>query len=267
MKRNELIEKLIKEGFSENTLVKFSDKQINMLSERILSEQDDSSNSNTDETVMISKKNPQYNQEITNAKKQGKTIETYEGEIKSKNIEGKDKKEVKEEKPSAGLSKEKKSEVVKKAKKGGDIGKKGKGFEKIADKAAKKYGSKEKGEKVAAAAMWKNITREEDETKNWVKSLVENEKFHSFTSKNEIMELIQTKLTETTHGANVKKGHNGIPEFMTYDTLKSKEMGGPATAPTKPKPTTKPGTRPKPKTPYQPGPGPNPNPKALFEKK
>lgn len=65
-----------------------------------------------------------------------------------------------EKKPSAGLSKEKKSDVVKTAKKGDDIGKPGKGFEKVADKAAKEYGSKEKGEKVAAAAMWKNIKRE-----------------------------------------------------------------------------------------------------------
>jgi|10_taG_2_1085330.scaffolds.fasta_scaffold32213_3 hypothetical protein len=64
-----------------------------------------------------------------------------------------------EGKPSAGLSKKKKSDVAKKARKGGDIGKKGKEFDKIASKAAKKYGSKEAGEKVAAAAMWKNIKR------------------------------------------------------------------------------------------------------------
>jgi len=64
-----------------------------------------------------------------------------------------------EGKPSAGLSKKKKSDVAKKARKGGDIGKKGKQFDKIASKAAKKYGSKEAGEKVAAAAMWKNIKR------------------------------------------------------------------------------------------------------------
>lgn len=65
--------------------------------------------------------------------------------------------------PSAGLSKAKKSAVVKKAKAGGDIGKAGKGFEKVASKASQKYGSKEKGEKVAAAAMWKNIKRESTE--------------------------------------------------------------------------------------------------------
>lgn len=67
--------------------------------------------------------------------------------------------DIDEEKPSAGLSAEKKSETVKKAKSGKDIGKKGKNFEKVAEKAAKKYGSKEKGEKVAAASMWKNIKR------------------------------------------------------------------------------------------------------------
>jgi hypothetical protein len=108
------------------------------------------------------------------------------------------------------------------------------------------------------------------EVKNWVKGLVENKEFHSFTSKNEIMELIQTKLNESDtmvqHGPKVKKGHNGIPEFMSYDAIVSAE---PKTAPSKPSPSTKPGTRPTPtrredprKTPFQPGPGPNPKPKA-----
>ena len=58
-------------------------------------------------------------------------------------------------KPSAGLTKKQKSAISKKAKAGKDIGKKGKGFEKIASKAAEKYGSKERGQAVAAAAMWK----------------------------------------------------------------------------------------------------------------
>jgi hypothetical protein len=62
-------------------------------------------------------------------------------------------KSVKEAAPSAGLSKEKKSATVKAAKAGKDIGKPGKGFAKL----AKKAGGGEKGEKIAAAAMWKNI--------------------------------------------------------------------------------------------------------------
>jgi hypothetical protein len=56
-------------------------------------------------------------------------------------------------KPSAGLSKAKKSEVVKDAKAGKDIGKPGKSF----DKVAKAAGGGKKGEKIAAAAMWKNM--------------------------------------------------------------------------------------------------------------
>jgi uncharacterized protein (UPF0335 family) len=67
--------------------------------------------------------------------------------------------DVREGKPSAGLSKKEKSSVVKKAKSGKDIGKGN--FDKVASKAAKKYGSKEKGKAVAAAAMWKNLKREE----------------------------------------------------------------------------------------------------------
>ena len=62
-------------------------------------------------------------------------------------------------KPSAGLTKKEKSAVSKKAHAGKDIGKKGKGFEKVAKAAEKQYGSKEAGEKVAAAALWKNIKR------------------------------------------------------------------------------------------------------------
>jgi len=62
-------------------------------------------------------------------------------------------KKVSEAKPSAGLSAAKKSATVKKAKAGGDIGKPGKSF----DKVAKSAGGGEKGKKIAAAAMWKNI--------------------------------------------------------------------------------------------------------------
>lgn len=62
-------------------------------------------------------------------------------------------------KPSAGLTKKQKSAVSKKAHAGKDIGKKGKGFEKVAKAAEKQYGSKEAGERVAAAAMWKSIKR------------------------------------------------------------------------------------------------------------
>jgi hypothetical protein len=61
--------------------------------------------------------------------------------------------------PSAGLSKKQKSATVKAAKAGKDIGKRGKNFAKVAAKAAANYGSEEAGQRVAAAAMWKNKKR------------------------------------------------------------------------------------------------------------
>ena len=70
MKRNEVIQKLIKEGFSQNTLINMSDKQISMLSQRILGEAAD---------IIISKKDPEFGKKVEDAKKQGKSVETYEG--------------------------------------------------------------------------------------------------------------------------------------------------------------------------------------------
>lgn len=48
-----------------------------------------------------------------------------------------------------------KSKAAKEARHGDDMGKKGKNFDKIADKADKEYGSKEAGKKVAGAIFQK----------------------------------------------------------------------------------------------------------------
>ena len=226
MKRTEIVESLIKEGFSEKTLVKFSDKQLSTLANRVLGES------------------------LTTTLDAVKKSQALQAAAKDPN---QNIKLVGEEKPSAGLSKKKKSEVVKKAKKGEDIGKKGKGFEKIVKKA--KESGAEDPEAVAASAMWKNIKREGVEIKNWVKQ-VTNENFHSFTSKNEIMEMIQFKLQEA--GPNVKIGHNGTPEFMTYEQAPAPSKPG-TDAPVREKPTTKPG-KPKRENPFEPKH--NPKPKA-----
>jgi hypothetical protein len=95
--------------------------------------------------------------------------------------------------------------------------------------------------------------KKDKEVKEWVESLAENN-YHSFTSKNEIMEMIQFKLQEA--GPNVNIGHNNVPEFMTYETYD----GDVETKPAKPKVT--PGTKPKPHNPNQPGPFTKPKPKA-----
>ena len=168
------------------------------------------------------------------------------------------------EKPSEGLSKEKKGEDISKKEKSDKYS------EEEIEKDKKRWPKNPFKPEKRPSPNFNGYKKKEDvkETKNWVNNLVENEKFHSFTSKNEIMELIKTKLTEsdtmTQVGPKVKRGHNGVPEFMTYDAITTA-----AEPTTKPKPTTKPGTKPgeKPKTPYQPGPGPNPKPKAMYEEK
>ena len=194
MKRSEMVKSLINEGLSEKTLVNFTDKQLDALMERMVVKATDLNDPNIKKIVDDPKNQVQVVKEKDNEKlptkrddqvKQG----AYDGRFKTKVVKDKKKEESKnwakkkteisEEKPSDGLSKEKKSEIVKKAKKGEDIGKKGKGFEKIVSKA-KKSGAKDP-EAVAAAAMWKNIKREEVEIKDWLKNLAE-ENFHSFTS-------------------------------------------------------------------------------------
>lgn len=56
-------------------------------------------------------------------------------------------------------SRKARSRLAKRARKGEDIGKKGKMFKKVAAKAARRYGSKEAGERVAAAAMYRGMAK------------------------------------------------------------------------------------------------------------
>jgi hypothetical protein len=112
--------------------------------------------------------------------------------------------------------------------------------------------------------------KENTEITEWVLSLAES-KFTKFTSKKDIMGIINEKVMETSKPMprKAKIGHNGVPEFMTYDSIVG---NNPSTAPSPSQPEVSPDAPPrekpnKPKTPYQPGPGTNPKPKALAEKK
>ncbi len=245
MKRNEIVEKLIKEGFSEKTLVKFTDKQLNDLSERILSEQ----SANVGKGSVVMRKATSNPAEVKKMTDQGLNVELREKELvgNQKKIDANKNGKIDAEDFKMLLKKKKKED-------------------KCPD-----CGEDEKNCKCDHTHM----DESKKEIKNWVKNLVENKEFHSFTSKNEIMELIETKINEThmgvEHGPKVKKGHNGIPEFMSYDAIVT--AAEPKTEPaTKPAPTKDPGTKTPPKkdprkTPFQPGPGPNPKPKALKETK
>lgn len=184
MNRTELVEKLLKEGFSEKTLVKFTDKQLNTLSERVLSEQSTG-------TLKVAKGSPQ--EKAAMAQKQA--FVAYEEEFKE----------------------------------------------------SSKQEEKEKEEK------------EKEEMREWVNQLMETT-YHSFTSKGEIMEMIQVKLNESETmspmpASKPNKGHNGVPEFMTHEGEQNEQQTSPSPS-TRPTETpTKPGTRPeKPKreNPFEP---------------
>ena len=337
MKRDVIVSQLIKEGFSEKTLVRFSDKQLSDLHERIVIDADKlktdqklkdlANDPNTEVEVEEELKGKQKNIDknhngeidaedfaILNKEKKGESKEdvneadmglTVKGSKSSSSsvFGGSPKKSSSPKKKSTPKKKEKgeteEGEVdeslnglmlgVIKDKLSKDLGREPEDHE--IDKAHEDFVNSWKKDNEYKERMKKNPYNpgkppspdfngynkrkekkeeskdEKSNVKEWVESLAENN-FHSFTSKNEIMELIQSKLNESEvmepqHGANVKKGHNGIPEFMTYDAI----VGGDTkTAPAKPK--VDPGTKPaKPKTPFQPGPGPNPKPKALKENK
>jgi len=275
MKRSTLVEKLIKEGMSEKTLVRFTDKQLLELSERMLGEAD----------IMISKKDPTAPQKIADAKKKNQSIETYEDEMKEE-LKGGQKKldknhngkiDAQDFKILKGQKKEVKEAFRPKSDR--DVSRKDwKHFnadgEELKNEPRMKGGYSIDKEGKRHEARVNQEVKKSSEVKEWVEKLVEN-KYHSFTSKNEIMELISVKLNESDtmvqHGPKVKKGHNGVPEFMSYDSIV--DAAEPKTAPTtKPAPTKEPGTKPTPnkdprKTPFRPGPGPNPKPKALKETK
>ncbi len=192
MKRSQLIEALVKEGFSERTLSNFTDKQIIVLSERIIGEQPVDRKGSV---VMKKASNPMDVKKITDA---GVNVELRE------KLVGNQKK----------LDKNHNGKID------------GQDF-----KIMKGQKKKEKSSD--------DLSKEKNEVNEWVDSLVENN-YHSFTSKNEIMELIQVKLNE----------NNPAPSQPKPD------------APVREKPTTKPG-KPKRENPFEPKH--TPKPKALSE--
>ena len=109
-----------------------------------------------------------------------------------------------------------KSQLAKKAHAGKDIGKPGKNFKKVADKAAKEYGSKKAGEKVAAAAMWKNIKHEELEIGDEVDLLDEGYKIGDMVNVTNYKAKPQYKITGKTkthyHLSRDDKPHGAFPK-------------------------------------------------------
>jgi hypothetical protein len=234
MKRNEIIQKLIQEGFSEKTLVNFTDKQLNDLSSRVLSEQATGKGA----VIMRKGSNPTDIKRVTDS---GMNVELREKEEGGLN-------------PVDTLKSDEISKIWNHIK----------GGEQPSRKEMKldifKY--MKKNDCTLDSLKEKCLNESQLEINEWVSNLAETN-YHSFTSKNEIMELIAMKLNESEqhqYGPGVTVGHNGIPEWFS-----SKAITANNPAPTIAPPKTKPSTKPKKINPYKPGPGPNPRPDAMME--
>jgi hypothetical protein len=169
MRRDIIVEKLIAEGLSEKTLVKLNDKQLNELAERMLGEAITTTMAAIQKSPSLQAAAKDKNQTL-NVVGEDDVTEDLKGKQKNIDKNGNGKIDAEDFKILKGKKKEKKGDDVKKT-------------------APKK--------KVAAAAMWKSVQKEGISTKVWVENITENELYHNFTSKNEIIELIQNKLNES----------------------------------------------------------------------
>jgi hypothetical protein len=264
MTRVEMVRRLLGEGLSRNTLVNLTDKQLNSLCERMLNEG----------VTKVATADTKTQDEL---KQQKKPFELYEKKKPTtKQLSALDKnKNGKIDKEDFKLLRSKKNSSKEEVKKGSL--KKSSGLKKDEKTTESKIKSTpKKSNKVGQKLKLAPKLKENIEIKNWVEDIVENN-YHPFTSKNEIMELIKTKLNEVETSSipmpatKAKKGHNGVPEFMTYDAImgssETKEKPAPTETPVRERPKTTPGEKPK-KPSYIPGPGPDHKPKAgLSEKK
>lgn len=179
MNRNEIVKKLINEGISEKTLVNLTDKQLSLLASRLLSE----------ETLMISKKSPTFNQDLESAKKANKTIETYEQNEPCDC----QKNEMEEENTSNDLPPKKKSKSVKKTKEN-DVDESARtlGFGYHGGLKSKKMFKA--GNKRSNIGEPYDTVNEQNQTNSWVEGLVED-KYTPTATKGEIVNMVKNKLS------------------------------------------------------------------------
>lgn len=300
MNRNKIVTRLIAEGFTSKTLSQMNDKQLMLLSSKIIKEGVD------EETTLISKKSPTFNQDLANAKKQNKTIETYE-QTEEEECSECNQVEVKEETPKKGKkitpaatwNNLKESEIdvwVKKLIKENKtpITKKGEILSAIKQKLNEQQLEKSKLPLDTADTVYADAVSMEQSTAQQIANNNARAKFvgkfpnkhfikvvetaHK-TSEGDYRYIVGLKLKEegnqeqkTDDGqiqkndlkeqeTMVKPKTNVLPDWMKFDNIKN---NAPVTTPVKTPTRIKPGEAPKPRNPYQPGPGINPRPKAKF---
>jgi hypothetical protein len=108
--------------------------------------------------------------------------------------------------------------------KGTDIGKKGKGFAKIAKSAAKRYGSEEAGERVAGAILKKVLKKEEKEMMN--ESFLYMQKLAGLITENEYKEKIkEVEEVEALFEEETEDLLSLIQSYVSYDYTEDQGYG------------------------------------------
>ena len=205
-----MVEKLIKEGFSRNTLVNFNDNQLTMLVNKIINEAQTVTTTKTIYKASDPKDKSAVNAILDKAAHDPNSLKNQNIEV----VEG-DKKWIQK-----AINPKKKGQLHKDLDVPQD--------ETIP--VSKLKDAVKKGGKVAKRAQMALNMKEGEEVKEWVNSLVDAE-YHPSVSKNELLETIKSKLSATMQPmpGKAKIGHNGTKEFMTYES--SPEKAEPDVAP------------------------------------
>lgn len=180
MKRTEIIEKLIKEGFSEKTLVKFNDNQLMKFADKMLKE---AQTVTTTKTVYNSK-DPKDIAALNTVLKTPDALKDQSVEVKE--VDG--------------------AKIPKR--------KKGKSILNLKDPSA------------------------------FVENVV-SKKYHSVTTKSEIMEMVKLKMSGTVSEELSERKMSKLPEFLSFDSIVS--AGKPEESPAQPEVIPDTPTREKPK--------------------
>jgi len=175
MNRAETIEKLIKEGFSEKTLVKFNDNQLKKFADKILKE---AQTVTTTKTVYNSK-DPKDIAALNTALKNPDELKNQSVEVKE-DLKGKQK----------NIDKNKNGKID-----------------------AEDFKLLKKKKEVKTALNVKNINE-------FVNNVVDK-KYHTMTTKLEMVELIKSKMNTIVSEDLTEKRMPKLPEFMSFDSIVS----------------------------------------------
>lgn len=214
MKRAEIIEKLIKEGFSEKTLVKFNDNQLKKFAGKLLKE---AQNVTTTKTVYDSK-DPKDIVALNAALKNPDALKNQPAEVK----EGEDERfvgcsSIGVKHPGMCEKTTKKPVVV------------------CAKMGIKTLGYCYVGSKKPVSKTQSTTAQEPSINLKSINEFVNNvvaKKYHTLTTKSEIIEMVKLKMNKVVSEDLTEKKLSKLPEFLSFDSIVS--AGKPEEAPVQP---------------------------------